>query len=114
MTGRAQVENVNEVRLEGRVSADPVEIVLPSGDVLWTFRVVVSRPAAIGDRTRVDALECRAVSGRVQRSVSTWRAGDRVEVFGSLRRRFFVTGGRRESRTEVEVIRARMVRRSIS
>ena len=33
--------DVNEVRLVGRVSATPEERVLPSGDVLWSFRVVV-------------------------------------------------------------------------
>ena len=36
-------EAVNEVRLVGRVSQTPEERVLPSGDVLWTFRVVVPR-----------------------------------------------------------------------
>ena len=42
----AQDEAVNEVRLVGRVSQTPEERVLPSGDVLWTFRVVVPQ----GDR----------------------------------------------------------------
>src|SRR5689334_20642669 len=48
---------VNEVRLVGRVSRTPEERVLPSGDVLWTFRVVVPRAGASG-RPAVDALEC--------------------------------------------------------
>jgi single-strand DNA-binding protein len=36
-------ESINEVRLAGRISAGPEERVLPSGDVLWTFRLVVRR-----------------------------------------------------------------------
>src|SRR3954453_22067894 len=82
---------VNEVRLVGRVSQAPEERVLPSGDVLWTFRVVVPRPAPAG-RSSVDALECAAWSPRARRSVSSWQADDVVEVSGSVRRRFFRTG----------------------
>ena len=53
---------VNEVRLVGRVSQQPEERVLPSGDVVWTFRVVVGRPppGQGGARATVDALECAA------------------------------------------------------
>lgn len=42
----------------------------------------------------------------------TWQVGDVVEVNGSLRRRFFKTGGRLQSMTEVEVISARRVSRA--
>ena len=104
------VDEVNEIRLVGRVSQAPEERVLPSGDALWTFRVVVSRPVAEGRRT-VDALDCAAWSPRARRSVASWRAGDVVEVEGAVRRRFFRTGGGPASRVEVEVSRGRLVRR---
>ena len=41
----ATSEAVNEVRLVGRISAAPVERTLPSGDTVWTFRIVVPRAA---------------------------------------------------------------------
>ena len=38
-----QAEAVNEVRLVGRLAADPRLRELPSGDTVWTLRVVVER-----------------------------------------------------------------------
>ena len=102
---------INEVRLVGRVSQDPEERVLPSGDLLWTFRVVVPRPEATG-RSSVDALECAAWSPRARRSVASWKADDVVEVTGAMRRRFFRTGAGAASRVEVEVSRGRVIRRA--
>lgn len=101
----------NEVRVVGRLSQDPKERVLPSGDVVWTFRVVVPRPGRDG-RAQVDALECAAWTARVRRAVRGWRTGDVVEVEGAMRRRFFRTGGGAASRVEIEVSRARVVRRA--
>jgi single-strand DNA-binding protein len=103
---------VNEVRLVGRLSQAPEERVLPSGDVLWTFRVVVGRSEPAGSRRRVDALECVAWSGRARRSVSSWSADDVVEVSGSLRRRFYRAGGSVASRVEVEMASGRVIRRA--
>lgn len=102
---------VNEVRLVGRVSQAPEERVLPSGDVLWTFRVVVPRPASSG-RSSVDALECAAWSARARRSVASWHPDDVVEVSGAMRRRFFRSGAGAASRVEVEVSRGRVIRRA--
>lgn len=110
---RTPVETVpgaNEVRLVGRISSAPEERTLPSGDVVWTFRVVVPRPEGAGG-ARVDALGCAAWSARARRAVASWRAGDVVEVEGAVRRRFFRSGAGAASRVEVEVSRARMVRR---
>ena len=105
--------SVNEVRLVGRVSQAPEERILPSGDVLWTFRVVVPRvPTRPGSRQTVDALECAVWGGRVRRSVATWAEGDLVEVSGSLRRRFFRAGGAAASRVEVEVSAGKVIRRA--
>jgi single-strand DNA-binding protein len=51
-------EAVNEVRLVGRVSQQPQERVLPSGDSLWSFRVVVPRPEGRSPaRAQVDAVD---------------------------------------------------------
>jgi single-strand DNA-binding protein len=104
-------ETANEVRLVGRVSQEPEERVLPSGDTIWTFRVVVPRPERPG-RATVDALECAAWSARARRSVSGWHAGDVVEVSGSMRRRFFRGAGGAASRVEVEMSSGRVIRRA--
>lgn len=103
----------NEVRLVGRVSGQPEERVLPSGDRLVSFRVVVARDRPRGRQT-VDALECVAWSARSRRSVSRWADGDMVELSGSLRRRFYRTGATTVSRVEVETLGARIIRRAAS
>jgi single-strand DNA-binding protein len=108
-------EEVNEVVLVGRVSQPAEEQVLPSGTQLWKFRVIVGRPVERRtSRVTVDALDCVVWAKRPARSVSSWRAGDLVEVRGSLRRRFFApAGGGRVSRCEVEVAGARVIRRAV-
>jgi single-strand DNA-binding protein len=104
----------NEVALVGRLSDIPEERVLPSGDVVWTFRLVVPRPecARRNSRTTVDVVPCAVWGGRVRASVRTWRAGDVVEVEGALRRRFFKAAGSAASVMEIEVASGRMVRRA--
>lgn len=105
-------ESVNEVRVVGRLSALPQHRELPSGDEVTTFRVVVPRDRSVS-RASVDALECAAWTAAVRRTVARWGPGDTVEVSGTLRRRFFrVGGGAASSRVEIEVRRARRVRRA--
>jgi single-strand DNA-binding protein len=112
---QAAVESVNEVRLVGRVSRAPEERVLPSGDSLWSFRVVVPRAERTsGSRHQVDAVDCCVWSGRVRRSVASWRADDIVEVSGAVRRRFFRTERGAASRFEIEVSAGRLIRRAAS
>jgi single-strand DNA-binding protein len=109
----SEVATANEVRLVGRISQPPEERVLPSGDALWTFRVVVGRSrTAAASRQSVDALECVAWSPRSRRSVSSWSVDDVVEVRGALRRRFFRAGGSVASRVEVEMASGRIIRRA--
>ncbi len=111
----AAEEAVNEVRLVGRLAGDPRLRELPSGDTLWHLRVVVDRPPATGNRRsrqRVDSLECAVWSGRLKKSVGSWHAGDVVEVFGAVRRRFFRAGGTTASRVEVELARGKVIRRA--
>jgi single-strand DNA-binding protein len=110
----------NEVRLVGRLTAEPVVVELPSGDALVTFRVSVQRsagpgsPAAAGRPAgqRVDSVPCTAWSPRLRRSIVAWRPGDLVEVSGSVRCRFYQAGGATRSRVEVEATAARIMRRS--
>jgi single-strand DNA-binding protein len=112
---RVGLATVNEVHLVGRVSATAVERRMPSGDVLTSFRVVVDRvEPGDGPRRRVDAVDCHTWSGRVRQQAAGWHDGDVVDLSGALRRRFFRTAAGTQSMTEVEVVRARMVRRAAS
>ena len=104
--------SVNEVRLVGRVAAEPVARTMPSGDALVSFRLVVDRAPNGRSKQLVDALECVAWSARVRRSVVRWQAGDVVEVTGCVRRRFFRSAGGAASRVEIEVVSARIRSRS--
>lgn len=102
---------VNEVHLVGRVGRIDEPRELPSGSVVVGFGVVTDRAVEAGSRRAVDALDCAAWSPATRRSVAAWAVGDVVEVTGSLRRRFFRTPAGAASRYEIEVTRARRVRR---
>lgn len=108
----AATVGINEVRLVGRVSSDPAEVTLPSGDVLLKFRVSVRRPDGGVSKQAVDALECAAWTPRARRTVGRWRLGDTVEVRGAVRRRFYRAAGAAASRVEIEVSGGRLVARS--
>jgi single-strand DNA-binding protein len=110
--GALEAVAVNEVRLVGRLSRQPEERELPSGDTMWTFRVVVPRPPGGRSRQTVDTIDCAVWGGRVRQRLPTWGVGDVVEVSGSVRRRFFSAGGGSTSRVEVEVASGRRVRRA--
>lgn len=115
-----QAAVVNEVALVGRVAAVPEERVLPSGDVLLSWRVVVDRPPprkppAHGQRVpTIDTVDCVTFSAAVRRSVRSFAPGDVVRVEGALRRRFWRGEGGANSRTEVEVAAARRLERAQS
>ena len=101
---------INRVELEGRLSGTPETRSLPSGDELTTFRIVVRRPP--GARVpSVDAIDCVVWARGLARRVQSWEPHSRVTVEGSLRRRFWRGASGVSSRTEVEVERARLVRR---
>jgi len=112
--------HANEVLLIGRLAADPVSRVLPSGDLLVSFRLVVARPpgqrrgsgSPVGRVATVDTLDCAAWRKDVQRSLTRMVTGDVLEVTGALRRRFWRTGGGAASRSEVEVARVRRLERA--
>ena len=86
----AHEQSVNAVRLSGRVSAAPEARMLPSGDEVVSFRLIVPRSPSARRRSkqRVDTIECSAWTARLRRSVRRLEAGDAVTVTGELRRRF--------------------------
>ena len=103
---------VNDVRLVGRLTGEPVVVELPSGDALVTFRISVPRGTSAPTGQRVDSVPCTAWAPRLRRSILTWRPGDLVEVSGAVRCRFYQAGGATRSRVEVEATAARIMRRS--
>ena len=114
-TATNETTHVNEVRLVGRLSADPAQLTMPSGDTLWTFRLVVERTGA-GERRgqQLDTLDCAVWGGRAKRSVPTWSVGDLVEVTGAIRRRFYAAGPRRSPATRSRWRAGRVIRRAAS
>jgi single-strand DNA-binding protein len=99
--------DTNDVRLTGRLPAAPEERELPSGDPVWTFRLVVRRAEGSGRVATVDTLDCAAYAAAAVRSVRSWQPGDVVSIEGTLRRRFWRTPTGPRSRYEVEVSRVR-------
>jgi len=102
----------NEVLLVGRLSAAPEVRVLPSGDEITQWRLVVGRDRAEEGRPQQDTLDCTAWSARTQKAAAGWAANDVIEVEGALRRRFWKTPTALASRCEIEVTRARRVGRA--
>ena len=103
----------NDVVLCGRLAAPAEQRKLPSGDVVLTARIIVNRDASSQSksRQRVDTIDCVAWQGRIQRTMRSWQSGDVVQIAGALRRRFYRGGAGVVSRTEVEVKKARRLRR---
>ncbi|GAA2069653.1 hypothetical protein GCM10009821_02820 [Aeromicrobium halocynthiae] len=104
-TDSPRVAHRNEVVLRGRVSADPETRILPSGDVLVTFRLVVQRDARAlkGSKQTVDVIECAAWTSRLRQRAARLRPGAEVEVSGALRRRFSRRAGGLTSHVSVEL-----------
>ena len=109
-------EHVNEVSLRGRLSAAAEQRVLPSGDEVVTFRIVVERTAGAsrtgsgrsgGSRAMKDTIACIAWRADVRRRALRLDAGAVIEVDGALRRRFWRSPQGVASRYEVEVDRLR-------
>lgn len=90
---------MNHCEFEGRLSGDPVERQLPSGDIIAMFRIVVPRP----DGGRVDAIDCAVTNARLRRTLARLEAGASVLVAGQLHRRFWRGPAGVASRYEVEV-----------
>jgi single-strand DNA-binding protein len=104
-------EHLNEVRLVGRLAAAAEDRLLPSGDALATFRMVVERPEGTPG-PRVDTLDCSSWRADIRRAAAGWAPGDVLSIEGRLRRRFWRAGAGVASRYEVEVSRAKRVQRA--
>lgn len=110
----ATPEHCNEVRLVGRVAAEPLVTVLPSGDQVISTRLIIDRPPAPpgrANRAGIDTVPCAAWSSAARKRVQIWHAGDIVEVNGALRRRFWRGPDGPRNRYEVEVNSAKLLKR---
>ena len=110
----AVVEGHNEVVLAGRVSGEPTIRVLPSGDELVSWRLVVGRDnRGLSPSGRqlptVDTIDCVAFKAALRRIAGRWAGGEIVEVRGELRRRFWRGAQGAASRCEVEVLEIRKI-----
>jgi single-strand DNA-binding protein len=90
--------SLNDCLLRGRVSAPAVERELPSGDRVVEFRLIISR----AERDGVDTLDIAAWSSKCRRSGLSLKAGEWVEVAGSVRRRFWQGPAGLASRWSIE------------
>jgi single-strand DNA-binding protein len=90
--------SLNDCLLRGRVSASAVERELPSGDRVVEFRLIISRV----ERDGVDTLDIAAWSAKSRRSARSLKAGEWVEVAGSVRRRFWQGPAGLASRWQIE------------
>lgn len=80
----------NHVTLAGRVSASPEAHILPGGDEVVSFRLIVQRSPAARRRSKqpVDTIDCAAWTTAMRRAVRRLEPGTEVVVTGELRRRF--------------------------
>lgn len=98
----------NEVALIGRLSG-PVELrTIPSGDQVASWRLVVRRsPDDVHSTVTIDTIDCESFTKTVLRRAPKWLDGARMEVEGTLRRRFWQTPAGARSRYVVDVSSAR-------
>jgi single-strand DNA-binding protein len=80
----------NRVELAGRVSGEPSEKTLPSGDVVAEFRLVIDRD----DREGVDTLDVAVWKAQLRKRALSLEAEEWIGIKGVLRRRFWkgITG----------------------
>lgn len=93
---------VNEVRLVGRVTSLAIAKVLPSGDKVVEFRVVIGRENIRNGKKEVDSLDIAAWSASARRAALAVKIDTWVEVRGSVRRRFWRAPTGLASRWQVE------------
>ncbi|NDH38720.1 MAG: hypothetical protein EBX77_05450, partial [Actinobacteria bacterium] len=75
----------NRVELAGRVSGEPSEKTLPSGDVVAEFRLVIDRD----DREGVDTLDVAVWKAQLRKRALSLEAEEWIGIKGVLRRRFW-------------------------
>jgi single-strand DNA-binding protein len=92
--------SLNDVLLRGRVSQEAVEKVLPSGDKVVEFRLIVSRDKQAG----VDTLDIGSWSVKSRRTALSLLPDEWVEISGSIHRRFWSSPTGLASRWQVEAV----------
>ncbi len=92
----------NQVEIIGRVTSSGEQILLPSGDMLTRFRIVIPREKPV-TKTTVDTIDCVSFKPSLSAKVMKLEIDDVVELCGQLRRRFWQTGQGVASRMEVEI-----------
>ena len=107
--GKAKVltkapEYQNQVVIVGRCSGPGEEKVLPSGDKVVEFRIIVGRD----DREGYDTFDVALWSSVLRKRGVALKSDEWVEITGTLRRRFWKVGAVSASRWQVE---ARELRR---
>jgi single-strand DNA-binding protein len=90
--------SLNDVLLRGRVSREAIEKVLPSGDKVVEFRLIITREKLSG----VDTLDIGAWNAKARRSALTLKADEWIEISGSIHRRFWSAPTGLASRWQVE------------
>jgi single-strand DNA-binding protein len=88
----------NRVELAGRVSGEPSEKTLPSGDIVAEFRLVIDRD----DREGVDTLDVAVWKAQLRKRALSLEAEEWIGVKGVLRRRFWKGSSGIASRWQVE------------
>lgn len=95
----------NEVFLVGRVTSEALSKILPSGDQVVEFRVVIDRAKASRvriEKREVDSLDIAAWSAKSRKKALSIKVGDWVEIHGAVRRRFWQAPTGLASRWQVE------------
>ena len=90
--------SLNDLLLRGRVSAPATTKELPSGDKVVEFRLIITR----AEREGVDTLDVGAWSSGPRRRALSLKAGEWVEVSGSVHRRFWQSPSGLASRWQVQ------------
>ena len=89
--------SLNQVKLRGRISGEKREKVLPSGDSVVEFRLIVKR-----DDEGYDTLDIAAWKAAIRKRALSLYDQEWVEVSGVIRRRFWNSPGGLSSRWQVE------------
>lgn len=97
----------NEVFLQGRVTSEPIEKQLPSGDSVVEFRIVIDRPRSRSTKREVDTLDIAVWLAKPRRRALTLAPDDWVAIDGSVRRRFWRAPTGVASRWQVEASQLR-------
>ena len=97
----------NEVFLQGRVSGEPLEKELPSGDLVVEFRIVIDRALSRSQKREVDTLDVAVWSAKTRRRALTLAVDDWVAIEGAIRRRFWRAPTGLASRWQVEASQLR-------